>query len=114
MPGIGYAATSGAVFGSSFALVLLALSVSGRGYNDVLGALGDVEFIRVLLEKADPAWGNAAIALLGCELLSPAILAATLALTPKTIEALQTKVDEAGWGEDDIQERTAEILNMTS
>lgn len=114
VPGIGYAVTSFTVFGSSFAFVLLALSISGRGYNDILGAVGGIDLLRGLLEKADPAWGNAAIALLGCELLSPVILGATLALTPSTIEALQAKVDDAGWGEDDIEERTAEILNLTS
>lgn len=114
VPGIGYAATSFAVFGSSFALVTLALSISGRGYADVLGAVGDIDFLRGLLERADPAWGNAAIALLGCEVLSPVILAVTLALTPKTMDALQGKLNEWGWGEDDIDKRTAEILNMTS
>lgn len=114
VPGIGYAATSFAVFGSSVATIALALSISGRGYADVLGAVGDVDFLRNLLEKADPAWGNVAIALLGCEVLSPVILGVTLALTPKTMDALQGKLDEWGWGEDDIDKRTAEILNLTT
>jgi hypothetical protein len=41
------------------------------------------------------------------------ILAATLALTPKTMEALQNKLDELGWGEDDIEDRAADILRLT-
>ena len=114
VPGIGYAATSFAVFGSSFASILLGLLVSGRGYADVLGAVSEIDFLRGLLEKADPAFGNAAIALLGCEVLSPVILAVTLALTPKTMDALQGKLNEWGWGEDDIDKRTAEILNLTT
>ena len=114
VPGIGYAATSFAVFGSSFASILLGLSVSGRGYTDVLGAVSDIDFLRGLLLKADPAWGNAAIALLGCEVLSPVIFAVTLALTPKTMDTLQGKLNDWGWGEDDIDKRTAEILNQTT
>ena len=114
VPGIGYAATSFAVFGSTFASVLLIFSLSGRGYTDVLTAVNEIDFLRGLLEKADPAWGNAAIALLGCEVLSPVILAVTLALTPKTMGALQGKLNEWGWGEDDIDKRTAEILNLTT
>mmetsp|Transcript_10729 Transcript_10729/g.23335 ORF Transcript_10729/g.23335 Transcript_10729/m.23335 type:complete len:243 (-) Transcript_10729:448-1176(-) len=113
VPGVGYAATSLAVFGSTFSSFALALAISGRGYADILAAVSDVEPLRALLEKADPAWGNAAIALIGCEIVSPAILAATLALTPKTMGALQTKLDELGWGEDDVGERAADILKLT-
>jgi len=94
-------------------LTLLGLTVSGRGYNDILTMLGSIEPLRAFLEKADPTWGNAAIALLGCEVLSPVILGATLALTPRTMEALRRKLEELGWGEDDINERAADILRLT-
>ena len=40
--------------------------------------------------------------------------AITLALTPKTMEVLQTKLNESGWGEDDIEKRASDILNLTS
>jgi hypothetical protein len=113
VPGIGYAFTSFGVFGSAFLTCLLALNVSGRGYTDILHAVSGIEPLRALLEKANPAFGNAAIALVGCEVLSPVILAATLALTPKTMEALQNKLDELGWGEDDIEDRAADILRLT-
>ncbi|KAL7506124.1 hypothetical protein ACHAXN_003746 [Cyclotella atomus] len=113
VPGIGYAFTSFGVFGSAFLSCLLALNLSGRGYTDILQAVNGIEPLRALLEKANPAWGNAAIALVGCEVLSPVILAATLALTPKTMEALQKKLDELGWGEDNIEERAADILRLT-
>ena len=113
VPGVGYAVTSLAVFGSAFSSFALALAISGRGYADILAAVSGVEPLRALLEKADPAWGNAAIALIGCEVVSPAILAVTLALTPKTMGALRTKLDELGWGEDDIDERAADILKLT-
>lgn len=113
VPGIGYAVTSFGVFGSAFLTCLLSLNISGRGYNDILGAVSSIGPLRALLEKADPAWGNAAIALLGCEVLSPVILAGTLALTPKTMEAIQGKLNELGWGEDNIEERAADILRLT-
>eukprot|EP00584_Thalassiosira_punctigera_P002585 CAMPEP_0172545866 /NCGR_PEP_ID=MMETSP1067-20121228/15721_1 /TAXON_ID=265564 ORGANISM="Thalassiosira punctigera, Strain Tpunct2005C2" /NCGR_SAMPLE_ID=MMETSP1067 /ASSEMBLY_ACC=CAM_ASM_000444 /LENGTH=238 /DNA_ID=CAMNT_0013332697 /DNA_START=40 /DNA_END=756 /DNA_ORIENTATION=+ len=113
VPGVGYAATSLAVFGSTFSFLALTLAVSGHGYADVLSAVNDVEPLRNLVEGADPAWGNAAIALIGCEILSPVMLAATLALTPKTMDALRTKLDELGWGEGNIDERAADILRVT-
>ena len=114
VPGLSYAVTSLGVFVSFFLSLLLTLSISGRGYSDILGAVSSVEPLRNLLEKADPSWGNAAIALIGCEALGPVILAITLALTPKTMDALRTKLDESGWGEENIEERAAEILNLTS
>ena len=114
VPGLSYAVTSLGVFASFFFSLLITLSISGRGYSDILGAVSSVEPLRNLLEKADPSWGNAAIALIGCEVLGPVILAITLALTPKTMDALQTKLGESGWGEENIEERAAEILNLTS
>lgn len=114
VPGLSYAVTSLGVFASFFFSLLITLSISGRGYSDILGAVSSVEPLRNLLEKADPSWGNAAIALIGCEVLGPVILAITLALTPKTMDALQTKLAESGWGEENIEERAAEILNLTS
>jgi hypothetical protein len=113
VPGLGYALTSFVVLGSTFFSCFFGLNLSGRGYNDIVEAVSAYEPLRALLEKADPAWGNVAIALLGCELLSPVILAATLALTPRTMDLLQGKLDEIGWGEDDIEERTADILRLT-
>lgn len=113
VPGIGYAVTSFGVFGSALLSFILALSISGRGYADILAAVSDIGPLRSLLEKADPAWGNVAIGLIGCEIVSPLILAITLALTPKTMDALQTKLNELGWGEDDINERAADILGLT-
>jgi len=114
VPGLSYAITSFGVFGTSFLSIILALSISGRGYTDILSIVDGIEPIRNLLEKANPTWGNVAIALIGCEVLGPVILGVTLAVTPKTMDVLQTKLDEAGWGEDDIEKRAADILNLTS
>jgi hypothetical protein len=113
IPGIGFATTGFAVNAASFAFFLVALSISGRGYTDILAAVSDIGPLRDFFEKADPAWGNAAIALLACELVSPLILAATLALTPKTMDALRTNLDEWGWGEKDINERVSDILGKS-
>ena len=114
VPGLSYAITSLGVFGTTFLSISIALSISGRGYSDVISIVDGIEPIRNLLEKANPTWGNVAIALIGCEVLGPVILGVTLALTPKTKDVLQTKLDEAGWGEDDIERRAADILNLTS
>lgn len=114
IPGLSYAITSLGVFGTTFLSIIFGLSISGRGYTDILSIVDGIEPIRNLLEKANPTWGNVAIALIGCEVLGPVILGVTLALTPKTMDVLQTKLDEAGWGEDDIEKRAADILNLTS
>jgi len=84
VPGLSYAITSLGVFGTTFLSIIFALSISGRGYTDIISIVDGIEPIRNLLEKADPTWGNAAIALIGCEVLGPVILGVTLALTPKT------------------------------
>lgn len=110
VPGLGYVATSVAVYASSFAFVGVALALSGRGYTDILTAVSGFEPLRDLLEKADPTWGNTAIALVILELLSPAIIAVTLALTPKTMDSLRTNLDGWGWGEEGINERVSEML----
>jgi hypothetical protein len=110
VPGLGYVATSLAVYVTTFATIGAGLALSGRGYNDILAASSGFEPLRELLEKADPTWGNVAIALVFLELLSPAIIALTLALTPKTMDALRTNLDDWGWGEEGIDERVAEML----
>eukprot|EP00986_Skeletonema_menzelii_P009201 scaffold4123_cov145-Skeletonema_menzelii.AAC.10 len=94
-----------------FVRTYLRVFVPGLSYAVTISSVGP---LRNLLEKADPSWGNAAIALIGCEALGPVILAITLALTPKTMDALRTKLDESGWGGENIEERAAEILNLTS
>ena len=113
VPGIGYALTSFTVLLSTFSLCLLVLNLSGRGYSDIIGAVSSIEPIRNVLEKADGTWGNIAIALVCCEILSPLILGVTLALTPRTMAILKEKLEESGWGEDNIEERAADILRLT-
>jgi hypothetical protein len=110
VPGLGYVATSIAVYVSSFAFIGVLLALSGRGYNDILAAADGIGPLRDLLEKADPTWGNAAIVLVALEVLSPAIIGVTLALTPKMMDALRTNLDGWGWGEEGIADRVAEIM----
>jgi len=115
VPGIGYAATSLAVFVSTFLFLNVALAISGHGLADLLAVATDNHidsFRDLLLTPAVEKWGNVAIALLGCELLSPVILAATLALTPKTMDLLRNQLEKWGWGENDIDRRASELLNQ--
>jgi hypothetical protein len=110
IPGFSYTTAGLAVYAVTFAFFEVVLSASGRGYTDVLAAVSDIGPLRDLLEKADPAWGNAAIALAACELISPITIVVTLALTPKTMDVLRTNLDEWGWGEEDINKRVSELL----
>jgi hypothetical protein len=111
VPGMGYVATSLAVYISSFAAVSIPLAVSGHGYEDLLALTSAYEPLRnFLAEKLDPTWGNLAITLVILEILSPAILAATLALSPKTTDVLRSNLDGWGWGEEGIDVRVSEIL----
>jgi len=115
VPGLGYAATSLFVFVSTFLFLNVALAISGHGLADLLVAATDnhIDGVRdFLLTPAVEKWGNVAIALLGCELLSPLILATTLALTPKTMNLLRNQLEKWGWGENDIDRRASEILNQ--
>ena len=111
VPGMGYAITSWGVYLGTFFLLSISLAVSGRGYNDVLAAASAIQPLEdFLTNRIDPTWGNVGISLIGLEVLSPAILALTLALTPQTIRALRSNLDEAGWGENNVNDRVAELL----
>uniref|UniRef100_A0A7S0PWL8 Uncharacterized protein n=1 Tax=Asterionellopsis glacialis TaxID=33640 RepID=A0A7S0PWL8_9STRA len=111
VPGMGYVITSIGIYLGTFAFLGTALTISGRGYNDLLAAASVFEPLRNFLQDhVDPTWGTIGISLVGLELLSPAIVAATLALTPKTMDTLQSKLNDWGWGEADIDNRVAELL----
>ena len=111
VPGMGYAVTSWAVYLGTFGLLSISLSLSGRGYNDVLSAASAIQPLEdFLASNIDPTWGNMGISLVGLEVLSPLILGLTLALTPQTIRSLRSNLDNAGWGEDNINDRVAELL----
>ena len=76
---------------SAFLLALLGLSISGRGYADVVQLCGGIPVLQGMLEQLDPSWGNAAIALLAVEASAPLLLAAALAASPPATRALQNK-----------------------
>mmetsp|Transcript_7498 Transcript_7498/g.11335 ORF Transcript_7498/g.11335 Transcript_7498/m.11335 type:complete len:245 (+) Transcript_7498:70-804(+) len=111
VPGMGYVITSIGIYLGTFSFLSTALTVSGRGYNDLLTAASVFEPLRDFVQDhVNPTWGTIGISLVGLELLSPAIVAATLALTPTTMDALQSKLNDWGWGEADIDNRVAELL----
>lgn len=111
VPGVGYVISSTAVYFGAFLLLSSALAISGRGYADVVAAASVFEPLQNFLkENIDSTWGTIGISLVGLELLSPVILAVTLALTPKTMDALQSKLNELGWGEKDLDSRVDELL----
>eukprot|EP00546_Thalassionema_frauenfeldii_P014016 CAMPEP_0178930188 /NCGR_PEP_ID=MMETSP0786-20121207/21072_1 /TAXON_ID=186022 /ORGANISM="Thalassionema frauenfeldii, Strain CCMP 1798" /LENGTH=230 /DNA_ID=CAMNT_0020606639 /DNA_START=23 /DNA_END=715 /DNA_ORIENTATION=- len=114
VPGVGYVISSTVVYFGTFLLLSSALAISGRGYADVVAAASVFEPLQSFLkDHIDSTWGTIGISLVGLELLSPVILAVTLALTPKTMDALQSKLNELGWGEEDLDSRVDELLGRT-
>ena len=93
-PALAFSGTQVAISLGAFLTVLLGLQLGGRGYADVYRLSGALPPLRSALEQLDPAWGNAAIALLAVELSAPLLIAATLAATPAATANLQAQLTE--------------------
>lgn len=111
-------AFSGVQLGLTFALlalVLLVLSVSGRGYADLAGLLDGVPLIGDAIEKIGPKWGNAAIALAVVEVSAPVLLIPlSLVATPSATTALQARLTAAGLDAEGLNQRIEEVLERTT
>jgi len=97
-----------------FAVVLVALSVSGRGYGDVASLLSDLPILGGLLENVDPGLGNAAIALIVVEAAAPLLLPIALALSPGMSASLQAKLEGWGLDADGLNARIEKVLIDTT
>jgi hypothetical protein len=82
----------------AFGVVLLLLSVSGRGYADVAALGASVPLLGDALAQVGPGWGNAAIALLIVELSAPLLIPLAALATPAATDGLTAKLSE--WGLD--------------
>jgi len=110
IPGISYTATQFALFAAVFVSAWTTLAVSGLGYTNLVDFAGKIEPLQNLLERVDPAWGNTALSLLVLELLSPLLVGASLALTPKTVRAVTRQLEDWELDEAGMRRKVSELL----
>ena len=110
IPGISYTATQFALFAAAFVSAWTTLAVSGLGYTNLVELAGRIEPLQQLLERVDPAWGNTALSLLVLELMSPLLIGASLALTPKTVRAVTRQLEEWELDEAGMRNKVSELL----
>lgn len=113
-PALAFSGVSLAVSLSAFTVVLIALGVSGRGYADIAGLATAVPFLGDALQQIDAGWGNAAIALLLVEVAAPVLLPIVALATPAATEALQAKLEAAGFDAEGINARMGKLLGETA
>ena len=113
-PALAFSGTQVAISLGAFLTVLLGLQLGGRGYADVYRLSGALPPLRSALEQLDPAWGNAAIALLAVELSAPLLIAATLAATPAATANLQAQLTEWNLDAEGLNARIEEVLEKTT
>ena len=97
-----------------FAVVLLGLNLSGRGYVDAVELLDGVPFLGDLLQKIEPSWGNAAIALAMVEVLAPVLIPLAALATPAATSSLQAKLTEWGLDADGLNKKIEDLLERTT
>lgn len=97
-----------------FLTVLIALNVSGRGFTDLSAAFTNLPLFGDLLEKVDPSWGNAAIALVVVEVMAPLLLPVALALTPGMTASLQSQLEAWGLDAEGLNARIEKVLKDTT
>ena len=98
-----------------FFVVLAALGLSGRGFDDVLSlSEGFAPLHGALESNVDPAWGNAAIALVAVEVSAPLLIPLALVLTPAQTEKLQGWLTSKGLDAEGINLKIEEVLEKTS
>jgi hypothetical protein len=110
IPGISYTATQFALFAAAFVSAWTTLAVSGLGYTNLVELAGRIEPLQQLLERVDPAWGNTALSFLVLELMSPLLIGASLALTPKTVRAVTRQLEEWELDEAGMRNKVSELL----
>ena len=109
-PAVAFSGVSLAVSLSAFLVVLAALSVSGRGYDDIAGFASNVPLLGGALQQVDAGWGNAAISLLLVELSAPVLLPLVALATPTATEALQEKLTASGFDAEGINAKMSAML----
>ena len=113
-PALAFSGVQLSITFGAFALVLLALGISGRGYADIAGFAENVPVLGDALQQVGPGWGNAAIALLVVEVSAPLLLPITALLTPKATEAFTAKLEEWGLDADGLNSRIQKVLDETT
>lgn len=113
-PALAFSAAQLGLTISLFITVLLALNISGRGFNDLSDALSGLPLLGNLLDKVDPSWGNAAIALVIVEVSAPILIPIAVAVTPGIATSLNTQLEAWGLDAEGLNERIKKVLKDTS
>lgn len=113
-PALAFSATQLGLTLAAFFSILLALGISGRGFADVENLAAGLPLLPGLLDKVDPSWGNAAIALVLVEVLAPFLLPVAVAASPPVATALQAKLESWGLDADGLNARIEKVLEDTS
>jgi len=114
VPAASFSIVSLSLFASTFALIYTFLGLSGRGYDDVIGLVSGIDFLKGLLEAVPSKYGNLGITLVLLEVCAPILAASTLALAPKAADALQSKLPEWGLDADGLNRRMDAIVEARS
>ena len=113
-PAVAFSAVQLGLSLGAFAIILLGLTVSGRGYADVAALCEAVPFLASALEKLDPTLGNSAIALLAVELSAPALIGAALLAAPGATKSLEEQLASRGLDADGLNARIERLLGETA
>ncbi|KAL1499668.1 hypothetical protein AB1Y20_011865 [Prymnesium parvum] len=113
-PALAFSAAQLLLSALAFAAALLSLRLSGRGYADVAAAAAAWPLVGDAVGRLDPAWGDAALALLGVELAAPLLLPAAAAATPAMAAALQRQLEAWGLDAEGLNARIEKVLKDTS
>ena len=93
-PAMAFSGTQLTITLGVFLIYLILLGASGFGFDALQEAGSGVPLLGDLLGKVDPAWGNAAVALVLIEVSAPVLVPLAALLTPKATEALSAKLVE--------------------
>ena len=113
-PAMAFSGTQLGLTLGAFSLFLIVLGVTGLGFDALQEASAGVPLLGEALQKVDPAWGNAAIALVLVEVCAPVLIPLAAALTPKATEALSAKLVEWNLDADGLNARIEKVLQDTS
>uniref|UniRef100_A0A7S2IHD4 Uncharacterized protein n=1 Tax=Haptolina brevifila TaxID=156173 RepID=A0A7S2IHD4_9EUKA len=113
-PALAFSGTQLALTFVSIFIVYGALSVSGRGYNDVLALSEGIAPLHNAIEGIGPGYGNGAVGFVIVEALGPLLLPVALALTPRSTIALQEKLNSWDLDGDGLNIRIEKVLRETS
>eukprot|EP00747_Dinoflagellata_sp_TGD_P183880 gnl/TRDRNA2_/TRDRNA2_39074_c0_seq1.p1 gnl/TRDRNA2_/TRDRNA2_39074_c0~~gnl/TRDRNA2_/TRDRNA2_39074_c0_seq1.p1 ORF type:complete len:298 (-),score=42.46 gnl/TRDRNA2_/TRDRNA2_39074_c0_seq1:216-1109(-) len=104
-PVVAYAATVSGLDLAAVTFFVVALNLSGVGFQSLKELMSDVPLIGPAINATDPTLGNIALALALNEFTAPVLLPLGAKFTPAVREALETKIVDWGLDADSIMEK---------